>query len=310
MSKAESLTIIEQATRRLEELQRAGVSVPWAAAGFQAEGRADLPPAGSVEPVSARGSATPEAPVVPVTPDPTQESRQVDIDLQRLGMAGYCVPGGNRTATADEFRVIKRPLLKNVSITGPAALRRANLIQVTSALPGEGKTFSAINLALSISTELDHSVLLVDADVVRPSVMERLGLPPGPGLMDVLRDPKVRLADVLLRTNVPKLSLLPSGQGNHLTTELLASAAMDALLDDLAQRYADRIVIFDAPPLLPTTESRVLASRMGQVVVVTESGRTTREQITEAYGMLSNCPVVLSILNKYAGPPRSGPYGY
>lgn len=220
------------------------------------------------------------------------------------------------------MRIIKRPLLANVAkanVDGPDRIPRANLIQIVSAMPGEGKTFFAMNLAMSIAMEVDHSVLLVDADVLRPSVLARYGIEPAHGLMDVLEaaslssrtgePPTIDLADVLLRTNVPKLSLLPAGTANAQSTEMLASVAMAALLDELAAKYSDRIVLFDAPPLIPTTESRVLASRVGQVLMVVEADQTTHAQVTQAYAAVEQCPVVLSVLNKCRSK-TTGTYGY
>ena len=162
--------------------------------------------------------------------------------------------------------MIKRPLIANAMGKGAAPIRRGNLIMVTSALSGEGKSFTAINLAMSIAMELDNTVMLVDADVPKPSVLKMLGLPPARGLLDVLIDDSVDFSQVLMRTNVEKLSLLPSGTQHARATELLASDAMIALLDEMATRYPDRIIIFDSPPLLMTTESRVLATHMGQVL--------------------------------------------
>jgi receptor protein-tyrosine kinase len=183
------------------------------------------------------------------------------------------------------------------------------MIMVTSALPGEGKTFTSINLAMSIALELDHTVLLVDADVTRPNVMASLGLPEAKGLLDVLVDRNVQLSDVMLRTNIEKLSLLPAGSGHARATELLASEVMVNLVEDMASRYKDRIVIFDAPPLLATTESRVLATHMGQVVVVVEADRTTHGTLADALDTVKSCPVVATVLNK-ASRSDVGPYGY
>jgi receptor protein-tyrosine kinase len=211
---------------------------------------------------------------------------------------------------AEQLRIIKRPLLANTRDGEARAIPRANLIQVVSAMPGEGKTFFAVNLAMSIAMEVDHSVLLVDADVLRPSVLARLGIEPCPGLMDVLDSKTMSLADVMLRTNVPKLSLLPAGTANAKSTEMLASAAMADLLDELAAKYADRIVVFDSPPLIPTTESRVLASRVGQVVMVVEADHTTHAQVAQAYAAVEKCPVVLSVLNKCTGKGAREAYGY
>lgn len=397
------MSIIEQAAKRLEELRRAGVDVPWAAAGLteseyenltggksatgadpaaaaatrpaaaavSASALANVPAAAPVtapaqrvatSQAAAAGGAAPAragapgataAAAVPrtprlvspgpavtgqdndsafapdsmfapdslfapdaatgVAPDPAltgRRSRRVMLDLPYLAATNFLVPDAGRSALADEFRVIKRPLIKNAQGEGAAPVARGNLICVTSALPGEGKTFCAINLALSIAMEVDKTVLLVDADVVRPSVMQRLGLDPGRGLLDLLTDPEVKLPDVLLRTNVPKLSLLPSGTPVSNSTELLASAAMELLLDELATKYADRIIVFDGPPLLATTESRVLAARVGQVVMVVESGKTTQGAVAQAFATVEHCPVVMSVLNKFHGQGASYRYGY
>jgi protein-tyrosine kinase len=177
------------------------------------------------------------------------------------------------------------------------------LIMVASSLPGEGKTFCAVNLAISIAMELDHTVLLVDADVARPSVSRYLHLKPGAdsakvGLMDILLDNKLDLADAILKTNIDTLSLLPAGRSHHKATELLASQNMIALLDEIASRYPDRIVIFDSPPLLLTSESRVLASQMGQIVLVVEAESTTQHAVKEALRQVKSCQNISLIYNK------------
>jgi protein-tyrosine kinase len=177
-------------------------------------------------------------------------------------------------------------------------------------MPGEGKTFVSINLAISLAMELEKTVLLVDADVSRPAVLSRLGLPPSPGLLDILTDPSLHVSDVLMRTNIDKLTLLPSGKANGRATELLASDAMNRLLDELATRYADRIIVFDAPPLLPSTESRVLATFMGQVVVVVEADRTAQKSVHQALTTIEACPVVLPLLNKISRSEVGSYYGY
>lgn len=223
---------------------------------------------------------------------------------------GYLTPETPRAQIADEFRVIKRPLLVNVNGKAAPPMARSNLIMVTSSLPGEGKTFVSVNLAISLAMELDKTVLLVDADVSRPSVLKRLGLPPSPGLLDILTNPSLQVADVMMRTNIDKLTLLPSGNANGRATELLASDAMDRLLDELATRYSDRIVVFDAPPLLPSTESRVLATYMGQVVIVVEADRTPQKSLSQALSTIDSCPVVLPLLNKIGRSEVGTYYGY
>lgn len=239
-----------------------------------------------------------------------RRSRDVTVDLLRMQRAGLLVPGQPRSQLEEEFRIVKRPLLENVRGQGAMRPDRANLIMVTSALPGEGKTQTAINLATSIAMELDHTVLLVEADVLRPSALERLGVQSSKGLLDLLEFPQTQLSDVLLRTNIPKLTLLPAGTASSRSTELLASGAMNSLLNELASKYADRVIIFDTPPLLSTTESRVLAANMGQVIMVIEANKTPINTIKQAFTTVENHPVVMSMLNKYRGPKGSTAYGY
>jgi len=237
--------------------------------------------------------------------------RHVELNLARLHQLGMVTQEGGRTSVAEDFRIIKRPLLRNARgdhETPP--VRHGNLIVVTSAMQGEGKTYCAVNLAMSIAMEMDITVLLVDADVARPSVLKVLGLPPEPGLMDILLGDQTGLADVILRTNVPTLSLLPAGRANKHATELLASRNMSLLLTEIAERYADRIVIFDSPPLLMTTEASVLAGHMGQVLMVVESERTSQHAVSEALRHIERCPHVHLIYNKSTAFPGTEYYGY
>lgn len=316
------MSIIEQAAKRLEELRRSGVDlaerpVSPDAGAVVGVAEAAIPRlmrrVGEVATASTRTGTSNEA--GPAGGEhgegaPGRRSHQVHIDLARLAAAGFVTPDAPRSQLADEFRVIKRPLLTNVQGKSAAPVARANLIMVTSSVPGEGKTFVAINLALSIAMELDRTVLLVDADVSRPSMLERLGLPPSRGLLDVLTDGALELPDVLLRTNVERLSLLPAGTAHARATELLASEAMNRLLDELATRYPDRILIFDAPPLLPSTESRVLATHMGQVVLVVEAEHTPQASVTQALATIESCPVVMTVLNKVPHSRLGAYYGY
>jgi protein-tyrosine kinase len=225
-------------------------------------------------------------------------SMLVEIDLKRLARMGGVTPNAERTQVAEEFRLIKRPLLANAFGQGGAAVRNGNLIMVTSSLPGEGKSFCSLNLAISIATEMERTVLLVDADVARPRLPEYLGIRAGKGLLDVLQDPSLELSEVMLRTNIPKLSLLTSGHPCKHGTELLASSAMSRLVADLANRYPDRVIIFDSPPLLSTSEASVLASHMGQIVMVVEAEKTSQEAVKEALSQLESCEVIGMVLNK------------
>lgn len=239
-----------------------------------------------------------------------RQAKYCDINLVRLRQLGMVTQDGGRTPIAEDFRIIKRPLLRNAREAGIGSIKHSNLIVVTSALPGEGKTYCAVNLAMSIAMEMDITVLLVDADVARPSILKVLGLGAEPGLMDILLSDDLTLSDVILRTNVPTLSILPAGRSNKHATELLASRAMSNLLTEIANRYADRIVIFDSPPLLITSEANVLAAQMGQVVLVVEAEATTQHAVKEALRQLEGCARVNLIYNKTKAFPGNDYYGY
>ena len=316
------MSIIEQATKRLEELSRAGVAVPWGAAGLspgpQRATPAGVVPQAASEPVTGGAEirlvdTERPSPVRDAAKPPASRGRArgrvVTLDLARLEREGHLVSTQSRSLLSEEFRQIKRPLLKHTR-SKEAIKNRLALIMVTSAMPGEGKTFSAINLAMSIANEIDKSVLLVDADVVRPDLMRRLGVEADVGLLDLLTDPSLALDDVVLQTNVPKLSLLPAGKRSTYSTELLASEAMDELLLSLASDCPGRIVLFDAPPLLVTTEAKVLAARVGQVVVVVEAGGTHRREVEQAFAAIEQCPNVCSILNKASESEVPDGYDY
>lgn len=237
------------------------------------------------------------------------QSNLTMLDLTRLRELGGVTPNEEKTQIAEEFRMIKRPLITNAFNQGAGHIKNGNLIMVTSALSDEGKSFCAVNLAMSIAMEMDHTVLLVDADVARPSIPAFLGLQAQRGLLDLLLDDKLELADVMMRTNVEKLSILTAGKKSIHSTELLASLSMSKLLADIAQRYRDRIVIFDSPPLLLTTESHVLAAQMGQIVLVVEAETTPQKVVMEALRQIESCDVINLIYNKARSFPGVGYYG-
>ncbi len=298
-------SLIEQATQRLEQLRRAGAAMP--EAGEQKRGEEARPKIGAPDSRFQHPAELPEVFAEPAVP--VQLSQRVEIDLEALSAAGIVSPNAPRSQIADQYRVIKRPLISNAMGKGASIVRNGNLIMVTSSVPGEGKSFTAINLAISIAAELDNTVMLVDADVARPSVLRVLGLPPGPGLLDLLIDDKVELSNVLLKTNIDKLSILPSGTPHIRATEMLASDAMTRLLADMATRYTDRIIIFDSPPLLLTTEARVLATHVGQIVMVVHAEKTLRSDVQDALSTIEECPIKMMVLNQ-ARTSGSGGYGY
>jgi protein-tyrosine kinase len=285
------VSIIEKAASRIDQRRDAPTSPAALDPALEAALDADLALA---PPVSAPAPATPQ----PAPAAPRIHTRRVELDLNRMRDMGMVTAAGGRTNVVEEFRVIKRPLLKRALAERNEQDKPSNLIMVTSSLPGEGKTYCAINLAMSIAMELDHTVLLVDADVARPSVLRTLGLPAQRGLMDMLLDDKLDLSDVMLRTNVDTLSILSAGASNPRATELLASQSMSNLVYEIANRYPDRVVIFDSPPLLLTSEAHVLATHMGQIVLVVEAETTTQHAVSESLRQLEGCSNVNLLYNK------------
>lgn len=305
------MNTIEQAARRLAQLRSAGVqpssdkAVEPAIPALEINGEPVTIPVAVEREASKRAerNETTDASHLPLS------SPQVEIDLERLAKMGYVTPQAPSSQRAEEFRMAKRPLLTNVRGNSAAPVMHANRLMVTSALAGEGKTFVAINLALSIAMERDTTVMLIDADATRPAVLERLGLPPAMGLLDVLSEPNLDVQSVLLRTNVERLSILPAGTLKEQATELLASKSMSVLVDKLAARFPNQILVFDAPPLLGSTESRVLAAHMGQIVFVIEADRTPQRSVVDALAALDSCPVVMTLLNKASSSEAGSYYG-
>jgi receptor protein-tyrosine kinase len=238
-------------------------------------------------------------------------SQVQSINLARLHRMGVVSPDAEKSQIAEEFRIIKRPLIANAFGQGTARVKNGNLIMVTSSLPGEGKSFCAINLAISMAMEMDRTVLLIDADVAKPRIPEYLGIHADKGLLDVLQDKDLKLSDVMIKTDIAKLTVLPAGRTYKRATELLASAAMTRLVEDIGNRYPDRIILFDSPPLLATSESSVLATHMGQIVMVVEAERTSQEAVREALSHIQSCEVVGMLLNKTTPTPGADYYyGY
>jgi exopolysaccharide/PEP-CTERM locus tyrosine autokinase len=236
-------------------------------------------------------------------------SRRISLNPTALSRAGIMTPESDSTRIVEEFRVIKLPLLTKAF---PAALPgsdRANVILVTSAQPGEGKSFVACNLAMSIASERNCQVVLVDADLQNPAMDRQLGLSPGPGLIELLSSTQSAVSDLVVRTNFPNLSLLLAGQRPDRSTELLASQRMMAVLDELAAGPENRIVILDAAPLLASSEPSVLALRVGQVVLVVEAEQTGRKAVEEALGQLGGCPNIGLVLNKARSWPSGDQFG-
>jgi protein-tyrosine kinase len=243
-----------------------------------------------------------------------KQSRRGDIDLMSLRDNGFIVPHAPSTRVAEEFRLVKRSLLLKAFARGEDMIKNGNLMLVCSAQPNEGKTYCSVNLALSIASERDLTVLLVDADFAKPEVLSTLGLEGGKGLVDVIADPSIDLADCMIKTNIDNLTVLPAGRQHHLTTELLASERMGAIVEEIAQRYRDRVIIFDSPPVLASSAASVLALHCGQTLFVVEADSTTEANLNEGLALISGCKHIQLLLNKSnfsaAGKTFGSYYGY
>ena len=231
------------------------------------------------------------------------------LNGEHLTEKGFIYNADSTHHIQEEFRHIKRKLLKNAF--GPTAktLKHCNLIMVSSTNANEGKTFISINLALSIALEQDKTVLLIDADVLRPSLHRELEFENKQGLLEYLLDEVHSLSDVIYNTNIPNLKLIPAGKPHFLTNELLASTKMATLAEELAQRYPDRLVIFDCPPILGVTETPVLSSLVGQAIVVVEESKTKLNDVKKAVSQLDEDIAIGFVMNKTVMSKKDG-YGY
>lgn len=257
-------------------------------------------------PAAAAAAAAPDG--VPAPAHLDGHGRLVAVDRSRLREEGFLAPEKYQRQMADEYRRIKRPLIANAFGIGVPALENGNLILVTSALSGEGKTHTCLNLALSLSTERDRTVLLVDGDVPKPHISRLLGVAEQPGLLDALSENPPPLEQLIIRTDIPRLSVLPAGRWKEDATELLSSGRMRNLCRELGDRYPDRIVLFDSSPLLAATEAQAIASVVGQVVLVIAENTTARADVASALSLLDEQKPINAILNK--SRQRSGAYHY
>jgi protein-tyrosine kinase len=261
-------------------------------------------------PVAAAATVTP-AIAVPFSPAPLPKSdRFAAIDRERLRAANFIDPDGPVSGLSEEFRIVKRQLL--LAARGGKGLEpidRGERILICSAHPNEGKTFCAINLALSMASEKDNRVLLVDADFAKPSVLARLGIPGSPGLMDALADPSVDVEDYVIATDVPGLSILPAGAQTNQDTEYLAANRAERVLDQLTAHDPARIIIFDSPPALAASPASVLALQVGQTVVVVHADVTTDSALRDALSLLSGCEHIQLMLNRAKFSPTGRKFG-
>jgi protein-tyrosine kinase len=293
------MSIIEKALQKLQAGQQGPPGVPAVPAAVRPGPRPADSPGREPQPRAFVG-------------DP---AKTVTIDFEAMRRSGLLPPEHQQREIAHQYRTIKRPLIRNAfdPAPGPNGARPSapRTVMVASALPGDGKTFTSINLALSLSLEKDYSVVLVDGDVARPQLSATFGLLNEPGLLDVLTQPNLTVASVVRPTSVRGLSILPVGRRTETATELLASARMRQTLAQLEQLDTQGIVLVDSPPILVTSEARVLASLFAQVVLVVRAGATPQEAVVEAVSIIGDGPRVGLVLNHVLRGEGAGTYyGY
>lgn len=233
-----------------------------------------------------------------------------NVDRKLLEVRGFITPGGAANTIAEEFRLVKRTLLRNMNGSAQQpAIARGERILITSANPNEGKTFCSVNLALSMAAEADHEVLLVDADFAKPSVLSTLGLSGKDGFMDALADPSISVEDLIIPTDVSNLSVLPAGNQTSRDSEYLSSDRMAEVLDKLTANAPHRIIIFDSPPVLAASPAAVLCAQVGQTVVVVRADKTNETALREAVGLLGPCEHLQLLLNGTRFAPGGRRYG-
>jgi len=214
--------------------------------------------------------------------------------LKRCGMVDW---SRDRSRISEEFRLVQRQILHTAF--GPGAQPGiSNLLMVTSARPGEGKSFTAINLAASIARLGDHHTLLIDADPKPDSLCHALGLAETRGLLDLAANPKLDPASLMVRTPIERLSILPAGRERERGAKLFSTRGMTRLIQNLGCRYADRLLILDAPPCLSTSDPGVLAPVVGQILFVVEAERTQRDEVAASLDLIQACPNIALMLNK------------
>ena len=247
---------------------------------------------------AAPGASSAPAPEAARPVPAVDNQNYVNIDFARLAAAGFLTPDQPMTRQSEEYQHIKRRVLGNMVPGALNSNRPSNLILITSSVPSEGKTFTSVNLAISIAMEVDHTILVVDTDIMKRDLSRTLGVVDRKGLFDLISSPHLKLEDLLVRTNMRNLVILPVGTRRDGSTELLASMRMRELADEIALRYRDRVVLFDSPPVLATTTASALAPLVGQVILVAEAGSTKHETIREALQRLDRVTITGVIMNK------------
>ena len=242
--------------------------------------------------------------------DSTKKSRRIDLDINLLEQKGYLTPNTSNRIMFEQYRRIKLPILQK-AFNGTET--KKNIVMVTSSLEGEGKSFTALNLAMSVAYEYNHTVLLIDADIIKKQNSSVLGLRNEPGLIEYLTQKSLNLSDLMLSTNIPNLNILPAGGDSDRITELFNSNNMSDLVNELSNRYDDRLIILDAPPLLQETSSDALKKLVHQIIFVIEAEKTPIHIIKTAQEIIKgndDVGVVLNKSNQFIDTAKTYGYGY
>ena len=296
--------------RRADDVIEDAVVTPAAKPAAPAEPAPEVVVGEVIEPVPA-AAAQAAAHAVAKLPEPVVfTGERFPINRQHLRDQGLIVPESTVTAVLEEFRIVKRQLLLNADQLAQQGMgAAAQRVLICSPHPGEGKSFTSVNLALAIAAEKECEVLLIDADFAKPSVLSMLGLPGGPGLMDALANPEIDAADCVIGTDVPGLWVLPAGSATTSDTEYLSSSRTRTVLDRLVQGAPQRFVIFDSPPALAASPAAALARYVGQAVVVARCDKTAQGSLEDAVSLLSACPNIQLILNAVHFSPSGRRFG-
>jgi receptor protein-tyrosine kinase len=306
--------LVERAAERLRQASGLLDDPPPARGGGEAAGPA-RGGAGAMGGLTSNGAAVsaaesesrPFRTVPPVmradSPEPIQDPTaapdgQRHLDISTLERAGLVVGRKSRTRISEEFRIAVGHVLRTLQSSYSAGHGSANLVLVTSSRPGEGKSFTALNLAGCIAQQNQREVLLVDIDAKQRPMTYDLGLGEAPGLLDLVRDPTLRLEDVVVPTSIPALSFVPIGARLASNGEMPLSRPISAVVERLGRRYANRVIILDAPPCLSTSDPSALAPIVGQIVMVVEAERTQRNELVAALELVNVCPTITLLLNK------------
>jgi protein-tyrosine kinase len=276
----------------------------------QAIARLKNQPPGAKRPVlDGSAAVSVAAPIVEELEDSSKAAHRLVIDVNALRAAGYLPEQGVDRQFADHYRRIKRPLIEK-ALSGDAAGGEPRIMMVASAVPGDGKTFTSVNLAFSMARERDISVLLIDSDVAKHHITEIFGLRERKGLLDALIDPSLDPETLVVPTSLRGFSILPAGSRVEGTTELISSSRMRQIVTSLCARSPRRILLLDSPPLLVTNEGQSLVKLAGQVVLVVRAGETPRHAVQAAIGMFDEKQAGGVILNQVTAGLTGGYYGY